>query len=80
MDELLFEELSLRRTQEKMDDAFCEALLKAIGAGERADRRLKTAQHQESENSDSCPGSFRRGRQFRCDLLRVAKKHACEIE
>jgi hypothetical protein len=33
MDELQLEELSLRRTQEKMDDAFCEALLKAIGVG-----------------------------------------------
>ena len=33
MDELLFEELSLRRTQEKMDDAFCEALQRAIDAG-----------------------------------------------
>jgi hypothetical protein len=33
MDELLFEELSLRRTQEKMDDAFCDALQRAINAG-----------------------------------------------
>jgi hypothetical protein len=33
MDELLIEELSLRRTQEKMDDAFCDALQRAIDAG-----------------------------------------------
>ena len=33
MEEFLLEELSFRRTLEKMDDAFCEALLKAIGAG-----------------------------------------------
>jgi hypothetical protein len=33
MDELLFEELSLRRTQEKMNDAFCDALQRAINAG-----------------------------------------------
>jgi hypothetical protein len=33
MDELLFEELSFRRTLEKMDDAFCEAMQSAIDAG-----------------------------------------------
>ena len=33
MDELHLEELSLRMTQEKMDDAFCAAMQRAIDAG-----------------------------------------------
>ena len=34
MEELLLEELSLRMTQEKMDDAFRTAMQRAIDAGE----------------------------------------------
>ena len=33
MDDLHLEELSLRMTQEKMDDAFCAAMQRAIDAG-----------------------------------------------
>jgi hypothetical protein len=33
MDELQLEELSIRRTQERMDEAFCAAMQKAIDAG-----------------------------------------------
>jgi hypothetical protein len=33
MDELQLEELSIRRTQEKMDEAFCAAMQKAINRG-----------------------------------------------
>jgi hypothetical protein len=33
MDELQLEELSIRRTQEKMDEAFCVAMQRAIDAG-----------------------------------------------
>ena len=35
-DELFIEEMSLRRTQEKMDDAFRAALQRAIDAGEES--------------------------------------------
>jgi hypothetical protein len=34
MEELLLEEVSLRMTQERMDDAFCTAMQRAIDAGE----------------------------------------------
>jgi len=34
VDELVFEEMSLRATQRKMDDAFCAAMQRAINAGE----------------------------------------------
>ena len=34
MDELLIEELAVRRLQEKMDEAFRAAMQKAINAGE----------------------------------------------
>ena len=34
MDEFHLEELSARITQEKMDDAFCTAMQRAIDAGE----------------------------------------------
>jgi hypothetical protein len=34
MDELQVEELSLRRTQEKMNEAFCAAMQRAIDTGE----------------------------------------------
>ena len=33
MDELQLEELSIRRTQEKLDEAFCAAMQGAINAG-----------------------------------------------
>jgi hypothetical protein len=33
MDEMQLEELSIRRTQEKMDEAFCDAMQRAIDAG-----------------------------------------------
>jgi len=33
-DELVIEELSTRRIQEKMDDAFCDAMHRAIKAGQ----------------------------------------------
>jgi hypothetical protein len=33
MDELQLEELSIRRMQEKMDEAFCDAMQRAIDAG-----------------------------------------------
>jgi hypothetical protein len=58
MDELQLEELSIRRTQEKMDEAFCAAMQGAINAGtEYADRRLEAAGHQKSEECDSRLGS-----------------------
>ena len=47
MDELHLEEVSLRMTQEKMDDAFCAAMQRAIdaGAGEYTHCRFEEAWH-----------------------------------
>jgi hypothetical protein len=45
MDEFQFEELSIRRALVKMDDAFCEALQRAIDAGMENAPNVVSKQH-----------------------------------
>jgi hypothetical protein len=56
MDELQFEELSFRRPQEKMDDAFCIATRRAMDAGgERASAVASKLQGINSKTAKSRP-------------------------